>query len=762
MENLEEVLQALDEFQKMRPLVIPQELEDYLCWVAKTGDPVYQWPLIKTLVREKLTRVMTDFYESCPTLELAPCPNVEHFNYDIMKSNLLERLESFANAPFTVQRICELLTAPRKEYNRVDKFMRAIEKNILVVSTREPGPITRRGETGDGMVNGSVEEDAASVTQQPPPPSPSQPSSQPSSQTTQPQPTQPVQPTSQDVEMEYWEKDCSSTVTISVHTVENEQPLIHSSVIPASDSTLTKNLFAEETAREKLEQVTSRTDISATNYITTVSDFSTISNLNLQSHESVPEAIATAVPVVQSLPAVGAVSEDSMGPSTDIAVAIMNEDTNSQPNLDMESEEIEASTVTASTTTSTTTTTTMSTAMATTTTTATSTTPVSTAATTTVTVVATVIPLTTDTTRKLQAAFQAKRFESGDNKSVDKSNEKTTDSSKLGNVEEKIGQSLKDEETTKSSPERIDPNEMPHDESRLTESLLQTDVEMKSDALTDDTESVEERARDKPKEEESSILEDLDEENLHTTSSQNTNATALVESQSMEKDSTVSSSECVSAVIVSSTEAYKTEKSEIHSKEESETISSTECFARDQSISQKTENVEETDKVLKAIPTTASSSSNTNGQEGQESDDNLNNDNLNIMEISNDKVVLVESMTPDPISSVEKSKEATSVIEKLDPVSPTVETIESSDNVSCRSPKDDKLTGDQDDNLANSQGNKATADITIKGNQSSVIESIACRKESEELMEIDDEESLSTFQQDEPMEQEAMEELPKS
>ncbi|KYM99439.1 Serine/threonine-protein phosphatase 4 regulatory subunit 2 [Cyphomyrmex costatus] len=736
MENLEEVLQALDEFQKMRPSVIPQELEDYLCWVAKTGDPVYQWPLIKTLVREKLTRVMTDFYESCPTLELAPCPNVEHFNYDTMKSNLLERLESFANAPFTVQRICELLTAPRKEYNRVDKFMRAIEKNILVVSTREPGPITRRGETGDGMVNGSVEEDAASVTQQPPPPSPSQPSSQPSSQTTQPQAAaQPVQPTSQDVEMEYWEKDCSSTVTISVHTVENEPSLLHSAVIPASDSTLTKSLFTDETVREKIEQVTSRTDISTSNYINTVSDFSTISNLNLQPHG--PEAIATAVPVVQSISAVEAVSEDSMLPSTDIAVSIMNEDTNSQPNLDMENEEIDT-TVTATT----------------------STTSISTAATTTVTVVATVIPLTTDTTRKLQAAFQAKRFESGDNKSMDKSNEKTTDPSTLGSVEEEIGHPLKNEEPTKSSPERIDSDEMSRDESRLTENLLHTDVEMKSDASADNTESVEETAPDKPKEEESSILEDLEEENLRSPSSQN--ATALIESQSMKKDSTVTSDECMSAVIVSSTEAvYKTEKSEIHSKETSETISSIECFTRDKSISQKTESMEETDKVLEAIPTTASSNSNTNGQEEQESE--FNNDNLNIMEISNDKVALVESMASDPIISVEKSKETASVIEKLnDPVSPIIETVESSDNVSCRSPKDDKLTDDKDDKLANSQGNKATADITIKGNQSSVIESIACRKESEELMEVDDEESLSTFQQDEPMEQEAMEELPKS
>lgn len=49
MENPEEVLQALDEFQKMRPTEIPRELEDYLSWVAKTGDPVYQWSLIKVM-----------------------------------------------------------------------------------------------------------------------------------------------------------------------------------------------------------------------------------------------------------------------------------------------------------------------------------------------------------------------------------------------------------------------------------------------------------------------------------------------------------------------------------------------------------------------------------------------------------------------------------------------------------------------------------------------------------------------------------------
>ncbi|KOC62257.1 Serine/threonine-protein phosphatase 4 regulatory subunit 2 [Habropoda laboriosa] len=299
MENLEEVLQALDEFQKMRPSEIPRELEDYLCWVAKTGDPVYQWPLIKTLFREKLTRVMTDFYESCPTLELAPCPNVEHFNYDTMKSNLLERLESFANAPFTVQRICELLTAPRKEYNRVDKFMRAIEKNILVVSTREPGPIARRNENGDGMVNGSVDEDT-SVTQPP-----------------------------QDVEMEYWEKDCPSTVTISVHTVESETPLLHT-VVPTT--TVVKSVFGtEELSHEKVESTSSKSDIVVSNFIPSTSEFSGVSNLNSQAQTHDSQIGST----IQNL---STIVPEASGIVSDVSEAIMNEDTSSQPSLELENE----------------------------------------------------------------------------------------------------------------------------------------------------------------------------------------------------------------------------------------------------------------------------------------------------------------------------------------------------------------------------------------------------------------------------------------
>lgn len=64
---------------------------------------------------------------------------------------LIEKLESFAAAPFTIQRISELLSDPRKQYSRIDKFMRAVEKTILVVSTVPPGRHRSESENGDSL-----------------------------------------------------------------------------------------------------------------------------------------------------------------------------------------------------------------------------------------------------------------------------------------------------------------------------------------------------------------------------------------------------------------------------------------------------------------------------------------------------------------------------------------------------------------------------------------------------------------------------------
>lgn len=67
MENPEEILQILERFAKLKQKDIPKELNEYLGFVAKTGDTVYRWEMIKYLFREKLMQVIKDFHDTSIT-----------------------------------------------------------------------------------------------------------------------------------------------------------------------------------------------------------------------------------------------------------------------------------------------------------------------------------------------------------------------------------------------------------------------------------------------------------------------------------------------------------------------------------------------------------------------------------------------------------------------------------------------------------------------------------------------------------------------
>ncbi|CAG9800156.1 unnamed protein product [Chironomus riparius] len=152
MDQPEEILEKLERFNVQKNPEITRELDEYVSFVARTGESVFNWALVKKLYREKLINVITDFYNETPTKELPQYPNVDPFNYETMKKMLIERLDSFSAAPFTIQRISELLADPRKQYSRIDKFMRAVEKNILVVSTVSPGRNrSEESENGDSL-----------------------------------------------------------------------------------------------------------------------------------------------------------------------------------------------------------------------------------------------------------------------------------------------------------------------------------------------------------------------------------------------------------------------------------------------------------------------------------------------------------------------------------------------------------------------------------------------------------------------------------
>ncbi|XP_011807231.1 PREDICTED: LOW QUALITY PROTEIN: serine/threonine-protein phosphatase 4 regulatory subunit 2-like [Colobus angolensis palliatus] len=77
---------------------------------------------------ERLQEALRDF-EKRQGKEV--CPVLDQFLCHVAKTGK-------TIIPFTVQRLCELLTDPRRNYTGTDKFLRGVEKNMMVVSCVYP------------------------------------------------------------------------------------------------------------------------------------------------------------------------------------------------------------------------------------------------------------------------------------------------------------------------------------------------------------------------------------------------------------------------------------------------------------------------------------------------------------------------------------------------------------------------------------------------------------------------------------------------
>ncbi|XP_029637310.1 serine/threonine-protein phosphatase 4 regulatory subunit 2 [Octopus sinensis] len=138
MEDQEAILDALTEVERKANKEIPPILDQYLLQVAKTGETLFPWPRLKPLFVKKLDSVMQQFNEEYPADHLLMSPNVKNVKFEEMRNRIINAVNRFHGAPFTIQRLCELITEPTRHYKRSDKFLRGIEKNIMVVSTVDP------------------------------------------------------------------------------------------------------------------------------------------------------------------------------------------------------------------------------------------------------------------------------------------------------------------------------------------------------------------------------------------------------------------------------------------------------------------------------------------------------------------------------------------------------------------------------------------------------------------------------------------------
>ncbi|XP_029911646.1 serine/threonine-protein phosphatase 4 regulatory subunit 2-A-like isoform X2 [Myripristis murdjan] len=101
----------------------------------------------------KMESVMDDFHASSPEQRGPHNPNVEYVPFEEMKKRILKIVDGYNGIPFTIQRLCELLTDPRRNYTGTDKFLRGVEKNVMVVSCVYPTS-EKNGATSVNRMNG--------------------------------------------------------------------------------------------------------------------------------------------------------------------------------------------------------------------------------------------------------------------------------------------------------------------------------------------------------------------------------------------------------------------------------------------------------------------------------------------------------------------------------------------------------------------------------------------------------------------------------
>ncbi|EMD38376.1 hypothetical protein CERSUDRAFT_123038 [Gelatoporia subvermispora B] len=153
--------------------------------IADTDIVTVEWALLKNIIKYKIEKNVSIFLTGglkpedkkpktdeppqpgglkLPPFPLRP-PNETSLNdapktilskteAEDFKNIVFEQLDQFeSNPPFTIQRVCELCIRPNEHYNYIGKYLRALERALLVTSTWDAFPAMPEEDGNQSMIN---------------------------------------------------------------------------------------------------------------------------------------------------------------------------------------------------------------------------------------------------------------------------------------------------------------------------------------------------------------------------------------------------------------------------------------------------------------------------------------------------------------------------------------------------------------------------------------------------------------------------------
>lgn len=113
------------------------ELRQIIEHIARFGQHCYEWTQLRTLMAWYFDHsINPNSYSgssSSSSSSFAP-----QDSFESAQQRIHHALENLDGAPFTLQRICEILCDPKKHYNHLHKVLFSIEKLLAVCSTLPP------------------------------------------------------------------------------------------------------------------------------------------------------------------------------------------------------------------------------------------------------------------------------------------------------------------------------------------------------------------------------------------------------------------------------------------------------------------------------------------------------------------------------------------------------------------------------------------------------------------------------------------------